>query len=534
MGDAGGSDTQYTFPYATKNLLWDANHFFNAQNKYSYTGKGRKLGDPMLQCDMCEQWFHLKEVSVVSMDDFVAFQRNYRFSCKVCTQGPEQFELQSNTWTSIILTAIYNLLLTDDKASLSAGTWLKVSDIIAWLQEHWGSLASGRDMEQLTENSAVQKCILYPQNATLFSVSEDKSEVLLKHVAPSKLLLKPLVSSAVPGIVPVSKPKKSEPAGGSKRGRKRGSTSKDAGVKEGVKQPMEKAPRPEAPSIEQIKLPDKYKLLAVPKNEGAILQDTSIVQLSRIARAPQIALKEDRNGHALTAVGYKGFRMVRATHGVANGCYYYEVTVKEPNNGEDGHTRIGWSTEAGDVQAPVGYDVNSYSYRDVNGGAFHESMGKDYGEPYGPGDVIGCLIKMGDPPAAHRERQRVTLKGVEYIVEEEMKRTVSVGSSITFYKNGKTQSTAFTDVWAEVYYPAVSLYKASVVEFNFGPSFAFPPPSDLGSDVVKPVSDLATPPPKPEGVEAGAGESSKAGEGENAGEEAEEAEGEGDEMDDAM
>ena len=181
------------------------------------------------------------------------------------------------------------------------------------------------------------------------------------------------------------------------------------------------------------------------------------------------------------------------------------------------------------------YDVNSYSYRDVNGGAFHESMGKDYGEPYGPGDVIGCLIKMGDPPAAHRERQRVTLKGVEYIVEEEMKRTVSVGSSITFYKNGKTQSTAFTDVWAEVYYPAVSLYKASVVEFNFGPSFAFPPPSDLGSDVAKPVSDLATPPPKPEGVEAGGGESSKAGaEGENAGEEAEEAEGEGDEMDDAM
>ena len=164
MGDAGGSDTQYTFPYATKNLLWDANHFFNAQNKYSYTGKGRKLGDPMLQCDMCEQWFHLKEVSVVSMDDFVAFQRNYRFSCKVCTQGPEQFELQSNTWTSIILAAIYNLLLTDD-GRRSRRAWLKVSDIIPWLQEHWGSLASGRDMEQLTENSAVQKCILYPQSA---------------------------------------------------------------------------------------------------------------------------------------------------------------------------------------------------------------------------------------------------------------------------------------------------------------------------------------------------------------------------------
>ena len=105
---------------------------------------------------------------------------------------------------------------------------------------------------------------------------------------------------------------------------------------------------------------------------------------------------------------------------------------------------------------------------------------------------------------------------------------------IVFYKNGVSQGTAFEGVWSEVYYPAASLYKAATVEFNFGPSFAFPPPSDLGSDVVKPVSDLATPPPKPEGVEAGAGESSKAGEGENAGEEAEEAEGEGDEMDDAM
>lgn len=96
----------------------------------------------------------------------------------------------------------------------------------------------------------------------------------------------------------------------------------------------------------------------------------------------------------------------------------------------------------------MGYDVNSYSYRDVNGGAFHESIGKDYGAPYGPGDVIGCLLRMGDPPAARRERQRISLKGVEYIVEEERQRTVSAGSEIAFFKNGVPQGAAFSGTLA--------------------------------------------------------------------------------------
>ena len=208
----------YTLPYSLKTLSWDAQHIFNVQNKYSYTGKGRKLGDPCLQCDLCEQWFHLRDVSCVPADaGFVAFQRNYRFSCRVCTQGPEQFELQENTWTSVVLTAIYNLLLTDDNSALRAGDWLKVRDVVQWLQEHGGSLTTGRDLSQLRENSAVQKCIQYPQTSgagpsALFSLSEDRSEVLLKHVAPSKLLLKPLVSSAVPGALPGVKPKKADAA----------------------------------------------------------------------------------------------------------------------------------------------------------------------------------------------------------------------------------------------------------------------------------------------------------------------------------
>ena len=61
----------------------------------------------------------------------------------------------------------------------------------------------------------------------------------------------------------------------------------------------------------------------MPKVDAAHAQPDDLVQLSRTAKAAQIALKDD----LLTAVGYRGYRMVRATHGVASGSWYYEVKV---------------------------------------------------------------------------------------------------------------------------------------------------------------------------------------------------------------
>lgn len=80
----------------------------------------------------------------------------------------------------------------------------------------------------------------------------------------------------------------------------------------------------------------------------------------------------------LTATNEKGYRMVRASFGVSEGVWYYEIDIL-PHNG---NVRLGWCTEKGDVQAPVGYDKYSYSYRDKEGTKFHESRGKPYGEPY--------------------------------------------------------------------------------------------------------------------------------------------------------
>ena len=56
-------------------------------------------------------------------------------------------------------------------------------------------------------------------------------------------------------------------------------------------------------------------------------------------------------------------------------------------------------------------------------------------------------------------------------------------------------------MWAEVYYPAASLFRAATVTFNFGPDFACPP-QDAEAAAARPCSQLATPAAPAEPMEA--------------------------------
>lgn len=58
--------------------------------------------------------------------------------------------------------------------------------------------------------------------------------------------------------------------------------------------------------------------------------------------------------------------MIRATHGVHHGGYFWEAMILGSSSAE-AHFRIGWSTRQGELQAPVGYDAYSYGYRDLEG-----------------------------------------------------------------------------------------------------------------------------------------------------------------------
>ena len=153
--------------------------------------------------------------------------------------------------------------------------------------------------------------------------------------------------------------------------------------------------------------------------------------------APQLKISDDR----LTVTGEKGYSMVRASHGVRKGAWYFEVSIDEMP--PDTAARLGWSQPlgqdllislslsvslslchqllvwatlghssvlysfvlifvfqyarvVGNLQAPLGYDKFSYSWRSKKGTRFHQSLGKHYSSGYGQGDTLGFFIDLPD------------------------------------------------------------------------------------------------------------------------------------------
>ncbi|XP_031400090.1 protein TRAUCO-like [Punica granatum] len=179
--------------------------------------------------------------------------------------------------------------------------------------------------------------------------------------------------------------------------------------------------------------------------------------LSKVYKAEKVELSEDR----MSASSTKGYRMVRATRGVCEGAWYFEIKVEKL--GETGHTRLGWSMEKGDLQAPVGYDGNSFGYRDIDGSKVHKALREKYGEEgYKEGDVIGFYVNLPDGGSyAPKPPHAVLYKGQRYLCAQDPKDDpprVVPGSEISFFKNGLCQGVAFKDLYGGRYYPAASMY----------------------------------------------------------------------------
>ncbi|XP_019155670.1 PREDICTED: protein TRAUCO [Ipomoea nil] len=216
--------------------------------------------------------------------------------------------------------------------------------------------------------------------------------------------------------------------------------------------------------------------------------------LSKAYKAEKVEVSEDR----LSAGSTKGYRMVRATRGVEEGAWYFEIKVMKL--GETGHTRLGWSTEKGDLQAPVGYDGNSFGYRDIDGSKIHKALREKYGEEgYGEDDVLGFYISLPDGEKyAPNPPRLVWYKGQRYMCSSDPKEDppkIVPGSEISFFKNGICQGVAFKDLYGGRYYPAASMYTLPnqpncVVKFNFGPDFECFPEDFGGRPLPKPMIEV--------------------------------------------
>ncbi|KAG4966849.1 hypothetical protein JHK87_032500 [Glycine soja] len=216
--------------------------------------------------------------------------------------------------------------------------------------------------------------------------------------------------------------------------------------------------------------------------------------LSKVYKAEKVELSEDR----MSAGSTKGYRMVRATRGVVEGAWYFEIRVVKL--GESGHTRLGWSTEKGDLQAPVGYDGNSFGYRDIDGSKIHKALREKYGEEgYKEGDVIGFYINLpGGEQYAPKSSQLVWYKGQRYVYAQDSKEDppkLVPGSEISFFKNGICQGVAFKDLHGGRYYPAASMFTLPnepncTVKFNFGPDFECFPEDFNERPIPRPMSEV--------------------------------------------
>ncbi|KAI9856495.1 MAG: hypothetical protein M1813_008873 [Trichoglossum hirsutum] len=127
----------------------------------------------------------------------------------------------------------------------------------------------------------------------------------------------------------------------------------------------------------------------------------------------------------------------RANHPIPleNACFYFEITVLD--GGEDGTIGLGLCSGHTSLNAFPGWKSSSWGYHGDNGKAYAESdTGTPYGETFGAGDVIGCLIISGD--------------------------------GVVFTKNGASLGFAFRGVSGKLY-PVVGLHsRGACIRVNFG------------------------------------------------------------------
>ena len=127
-------------------------------------------------------------------------------------------------------------------------------------------------------------------------------------------------------------------------------------------------------------------------------------------------------------------RAIRATVGMSSGKWYWEATVNSYSSGLFGIAKADASLADGQY---VGANASSWGYLG-NGNKYTSGSASSYGASFTTGDVIGIAFDADN-------------------------------GTLTFYKNGTSQGSAFTGLTSGPYFPAVSTYSSSdSYSFNFG------------------------------------------------------------------
>lgn len=488
-----------------------------------YCGKGRNLGSVELQCQTCSKWYHADCTSCY-IGTCIPFMCNYIYQCKQCNpNGLESFQKKQASFQQICYTTLANLTYISKVRDENRVMFSRDKEIIPFIEKHWENMTTMPRRIKLTWHNTVHKTLA--KETDIFFGNETAAgdtqfgllnSDLYKVTPAFEILTKgntQIQASQKPGV-PVDKGLRGQKRKANQEFLQLGTTTK---AKKGevvniarlaphgypTEHPFNKdgyryilaEPDPHAPNRQAYDESIEWAGKPIP---GYLYRTFlgSEVLLALHDRAPQLKISDDR----LSVTGEKGYSMIRATHGVCRGSWYFEVKIDEMPDVTA--TRIGWSQQLGNLQAPCGYDKFSYAWRSRKGSKCHQSYVKLYSESYKEGDVVGFHIHLPDPPdpklllpVTHKDKPLVKFKNhlyyeeKDHLAEAERNLKTSPGSKISFYLNGKCQGVAYEDIFEGTYYPAVSLYKNAKVTVNFGPTFKSPP--DNLQDF-QPMSNAAT------------------------------------------
>ena len=229
---------------------------------------------------------------------------------------------------------------------------------------------------------------------------------------------------------------------------------------------------------------------------------SSPISLSPYDLARKLSLDKSH----LLITGHKGYRTVSATHGLSAASLYWEFTYR-PKPGVAGPpcaVRVGVSTERADVDGCVGMDRWGYGISS-RGWRGHDGVWEEWddGGQWEPDTVIGVWLQLGGqddrgergklrskkqialddsaaspspslsptPPCAPAVAGPALDPTLTALLAQQQAAIFCLGSSLSFFRNGKPLGTAFTNLLRGAYFPAFSLYYGAEVDVSFGPAF---------------------------------------------------------------
>ncbi|XP_030292672.1 set1/Ash2 histone methyltransferase complex subunit ASH2 isoform X1 [Sparus aurata] len=499
---------------------------------------GRQLGEVELQCALCMKWF-TADTFGIDTATCLPFMTNYVFHCNVCHHSGNTYFLRKQAnLKEMCLTALANLTWRSRTQEEHPKTMFsKDKDIIPFIDKYWECMTTRQRPGKLTWPNNIVKSMSKERDVFLVKEhpdpgSKDPEEEYPKFglldqdlgtIGPSYDNQKQTTAAPTTGGLNGGSAFSGAlaPGPGKGRGAKRKQQQQQEGTAAGatkrtrsdplfsaqrlpphgypLEHPFNKdgyryilaEPDPHAPDPEKLEL-DCWAGKPIPGDlYRACLYERVLLALHD--RAPQLKISDDR----LTVTGEKGYSMVRASHGVRKGSWYFEVSVEEMPS--ETAARLGWSQPLGNLQAPLGYDKFSYSWRSKKGTKFHQSLGKHYSSSYGQGDTLGFFIELPDTtetakalPDTYKDKALIKFKSYlyfeekDYVDKAEKSLKSTSPSRMIFFKNGVSQGVAYENLFEGLYFPAISLYKSCTVSVNFGPHFKHPP-KDLK---YQPMSDM--------------------------------------------